>query len=296
MEPNIELAKLRDFGELIGDTFQFIRQNFKGLLKNYFIFCGFFLIAGAAVSFLQMYKMMGVFKEVSSNSPRTFGSNFSDMWLTYAAQILVLLFTYCSITVTTLCYIALYKQKGNIAPNTDEMWAYIKYYFLRVVGGTIVIGVLFCAGFVLCLLPGIYLLPILSLIFPIMIIENASFGYAFNRSFQLIKQNWWVTFGALFIIGIIVNIMSAVITLPASAISISSLLLRPQDTPEMSIGTIALSVILQYTAQVFAIIPMITISLCYFNLSENKDGTNLLDRINKFGTNGPQTNLPAEDY
>jgi hypothetical protein len=296
MEPNIELAKPRDFGEIISDTFLFIRQNFKGLLKSFFIFCGFFLIALAAVSFLQQYKIMHVFNEASAGGPQTFSSTMSDFWVSYAATMVISISTMCAITVTILSFMALYKQKGNVAPTTDEVWGYFKYYYLRVLGGTLVIGLLIGAGFALCLIPGIYLFPILGLVFPIMIMENGSFGYAFNRSFQLIKENWWATAGAVLVIWIITYVMMIAITIPASAVNTASIWLRPQKIPQLSMGGILMAVILQAFAQVLLIIPTIGISLCYYNLVEHKEGTSLLDRINKFGTPGQQTNLPTEEY
>ncbi|MBD1387021.1 hypothetical protein IDJ75_17170 [Mucilaginibacter rigui] len=297
MEPKIELAKLRDFGEIISDTFQFIRQNFKELLKSFFIFCGFFLIALSAISFLQQYKIMHVFNEASAGGPQTFSSSMSDFWVSYVATMVFSLLTMSAISVTVLSYMALYKQKGNVAPTTDEVWGYFKYYFLRILGGSIIIGLLVGGGFVLCLIPGIYLFPIMGLIFPIMVMENATFGYAFNRSFQLIKENWWATAGAVLVIWIIVYVMIIVITIPASAVNMASVWLRPQKIPQLSTGTILFSVILQTFAQVLLIIPTVGISLCYFNLAEHKEGTSLLDRINKFGsTPGEQTNLPTEEY
>ena len=296
MEPKVELAKLRDFGEIISDTFQFIRQNFKELLKSFFIFCGFFLLALMAVSFLQQLKVMRVFNEASSGSPQTFGSTMPDFWISYAVSMLFSLASVCAVNLTILSYMALYKQKGNIAPTTEEMWGYFKYYFLKILGGSIVIGVLFIPAFMLCLIPGIYLFPILGLIFPIMVIENTSFGYAFNRSFQLIKENWWATAGAVLVIWIITYVMMAAITIPASAVSMASVWLRPQNIPKLSTGNILFSVILGSVAQILLIIPTIGISLCYFNLAERKEGTSLLDRINNFGTPGQQTDLPTEEY
>ena len=45
MTENIEFKKRRDFGQVINDTFTFMRQNFKPLIKTYFIFCGLFVLA-----------------------------------------------------------------------------------------------------------------------------------------------------------------------------------------------------------------------------------------------------------
>lgn len=296
MEPKIELAKLRDFGEIISDTFQFIRQNFKELLKNFFIFCGFFLIAGASASFLQQYQMMNFMRE-SASGPPTFASNLSDVWVRALFAGVSVMLTYTAITVTVLSYMALYKQKGNVAPTTEEVWGYFKYFFLKTLGALFITTLLILPAFMLCLLPGFWLFPIMGLVIPIIIMENASFGYAFNRSFNLIKDYWWITAGTVLVVYIIFYCMAVFITLPVQAINVTSLLIRPQKIPNLSLGGILISVIVAQFAMLLYIIPTIALALCYFNLAERKEGTSLLDRINKFGSNpGEQTNLPTEEY
>ena len=54
--PAIELSKTRDFGEAISDSFLFVRQNLKLLLSAFFIFCGFFLLAGTVIGIMQQMK------------------------------------------------------------------------------------------------------------------------------------------------------------------------------------------------------------------------------------------------
>lgn len=295
MEPKIELAKPRDFGEVISDTFQFIRQNFKDLLKNYFIFCGFFMVAGAASTFLQQYRVMTLVRASTAGEPPTF-NNFSTMWLSYAATVIIILLMYAAVTVTTLSYMALYKQKGNVAPTSEEIWGYFKYYYLRVLITNLLTSILLGLGFVLCLIPGIWLFPIVSIIFPIMIMENASLSFAFNRAFTLINNNWWITAGCIFVIWIVTYFMMMFVTLPAQAINLTTILLGTSKNMNLSMGGILLSVVLGQLAQVLMVIPLIGIALCYFNLSETKDGTSLLDKINQFGQHKPQTDLPAEEY
>jgi hypothetical protein len=295
MEPKIELAKLRDFGEVISDTFQFIRQNFKELLKYFFIFCGFFLLAGASSAFLQQYQMMDFMKDNSSGPP-TFASNLSDVWVRALFAGISALLTYTAIPVTVLSYMALYKEKGKVPPTTEEVWGYFKYYFFKTLLALFVTTLLMVPAFMLCLIPGFWLFPIMGLVVPIIIMENSSFGYAFNRAFNLIKDYWWVTTGTVLVVYIIFYFMAMFITLPVQAINVTSLLLRPQKIPHLSTGGILLSVIVTQFTMVLYIIPTIALALCYFNLSEAKEGTSLLDRINKFGTPGQETNLPTEEY
>jgi hypothetical protein len=298
MEPNIELAKPRDFGEIISDTFVFIRQNFKELLKNFFVFCGFFILASMALAMVQQFQLRSIINATTANTPPTFQSRFSGFWLTWTFTMAFALLMYTASTLTIICYVTLYKQKGNIAPTTEEIWAYFKYYFLRTALGVFITAIIVMVGFMLCILPGIWLFPIMGLIFPIMIIENTSFGYAFSRSFNLIKDNWWVTAGTILVVWIIAYVMIFVIMIPASAINITETLLRPKVMHAISTWQIIVSVIVQQLAQIILIIPTVALTICYFNLAESKDGTSLLDRINKFGGENPQinNNLPSEEY
>jgi hypothetical protein len=296
MEPSIELSKTRDFGEIISDSFLFIRQNFKPLLSCFFVFCGFFLFAGTVVSIMQQIKMVDVANNPNGGIP---GSS-SGVWAAYGLETLFTavfaLLGFMAIIVTVISFMALYKAKGNIAPTNEELWGYFKYYFLKILGGAILNYILVVIGFMFCIVPGIYLYPVLGLVFPIIIVENTSYSYAFNQSFRLIKENWWTIFGALFITGLIVSICASVVTVPFQVVNIWSVFLHQIKTPHLSILSIVMGTILTELAQAFYILPVVTLGICYFSLAETKDATGLLDRINQLGTNQADTNASAEEY
>ena len=293
MQPNIELQKPRDFGEIINDTFIFIRQNIKPLLKYFFIFCGFFVVAIAVTSILQALKMLSITNAGADSFVNN--SRFAQFGIEYFLNLFFVLLGYTAISVTVFCYVALYKIKGNIAPDTEEMWGYFKFYYLKSLLYCLLLGILLIAGLVFCLIPGIYLYPIFALVLPIMIIENTTFGYAFNHSFKLIKDNWWATFGALLIIFIIVSVARVIFILPSILVNAGSLLFH-LSTNKISVAVVILVNVIQQIATVFQIIPVVTICLCYFNLTESKEGTGLLDRIKNFGTGNPGENITPEEY
>ena len=303
MSANIELSKTRDFGEIISDSFLFVRENFKPLLKCFFIFCGFFLAATIVVSYLQQTKMMSILNTVDTNSDsysvesRPFSAFSRFFGVEYFLAILFQILNLTMIVVTVLSYMAVYKTKGNQPPTAEEVWAYIKYYFLKSLGSLFLVIILLAIATICCIIPGIWLYPILSLIFPIMIIENASFGYAFNQSFRLIKDNWWATFGALFVISLIVSVLITVIVLPVGAVNMGSMLLRHSKTPQLNPTLLFISTVLTAICHVFYILPLVTLALCYFNLTELKDATGLMDRIIQLGNNKPDdTHLPTEEF
>ncbi|QXV65689.1 hypothetical protein INP83_00920 [Mucilaginibacter sp. 21P] len=299
MQPKIELAKTRDFGEIINDTFTFIKQNFKDLVKNLYLFCGVVYFAGAALIAMQQYQMVNAASSFGQEGPATYNSfdKLNLFGVKYFAGMGLMIIGSALSVLSIIGYMALYKQKGNIKPTSAEVWGYMKYYFGRTILATLVITVLLIIGFALCIIPGIYLFPIFGIIFPIMIMENGSFGYSFNRSFQLIRNNWWLTAGAILVSWIIMYFIVMAISLPAAFLGISATLLRPTTAlNNFGIITPIVTVALQMISLVCYIVPMVTLGLCYYNLSESKEGTSLLERINNLGTNSNNDNLPAEEY
>ncbi len=298
MAAKIELLKIRDLGEVVTDTFIFVRQNFKEMIKCFFIFCGFFLLAGALFGAMQQVKMLGTLNYLKAGAPpQLFDPEriFANFGLEYFLQLFFLMLGYIMIQVTTLSYMALYKEKGNMPPTTEEVWGYIKYFYFKLLGSGIVIGLLVIVATLLCILPGVYLYPIMALVFPIMVYENTSFGYAFNRSFKLIKENWWLTFGCIVIMSIIVSMASMIFLLPAMVINIINMVLHITKGEQVSFTLTIITTLVESLGHLFYMVPIVTISLCYFNLTETLDGTGLIGRLGQLGNAAPENNAPAEE-
>ena len=212
MKQPIELRRMRDFGQTINDSFEFLKDNFKPLFKALIIICGFFIlvsIVSTAVSYMNISTFANFEPGTYDASTKPVAQIVSTLVSTF-----VLVITQSFIILVTMCYISVYLQKNNVTPTLEEVWGYFRYYFFRVLLSGVLIFLLFVGGFVLCLIPGIWLYPILYLIIPIIVIENSSFGYAFNKSFRLIKGNWWLVFGVLFIMSLIVGVAGAIVNFP----------------------------------------------------------------------------------
>ncbi len=294
MVNQLEFKKRRDFGQVINDTFTFMRQNFKPLIKTYFTFCGLFVLASMAAMLMQQYKMVNIINTIG-NGRNTTGIGFGSLYgIEYFLTILFSLATYASMSVAILSYIAIYVQKGNQTPTTDEVWGYFKYYFFRVFGNSLLLMLMLGVAFIFCLVPGFWLFPFVAMMFPIMVIENGSLGYSFNRSFKIIKDNFWVTFGTLLVIWIIVYACMSMVILPTSLLNMVSMF--SHKSPHMSVTLSMITSVLQSLCQVFTIIPIITISLAYFSLVEQKENTGLMERISNFGSNEKPIDTRPEEY
>jgi len=279
MSEKVEFKKLREFGEIINDTIRFFKENFKPLLKVFVYFCGVFIIAGMIATILQQMGMQRAIRNFGSVS--TYARLTGLLSVTYFFVVLIGLFGYTALNVSIFSFIALYIEKGNVAPTVEEVWGYFKYYFLRVFGSNFLLGLLLIAGFCLCVIPGFYLFPIISLMIPIMIFENASLGYSFSHAFKLLREQWWNTAATLFVLWIITYASSSFASLPAIILTmVSAMTNGPKG---LGTSVIIISTVIQYLCQVFMIIPIIGLSLCYFNLSERQNSTGLMDRIQKMG-------------
>ena len=276
MKENIELARNRDFGDIISDTFVLIRQNFAPLLKSYLVICGLFLITDIILSF-------------AVNMDREETSIFTPLGF---AEFIFQCINYAAIILTTQAYFTIYKSKGNQTPDVIEVWGYFKYYFFRVFFAQILALICLVIGFFVCFLPFVYLSVVFSLIIPIMVIENGSIEYSFKKAFKIIKGNWWFTFGLLLLNAIIIIMIILLLMVPSLFIYGSAQWLTGKNMG--STASIIQAVIMNFS-QVLWIVPTASITLAYYSFTEEKEGNSLIERINSFGKKNPGMDQPSSE-
>ncbi|MEO3407141.1 hypothetical protein AAFN85_24705 [Mucilaginibacter sp. CAU 1740] len=289
MKYTIELRRIRDFGEIINDTFTFLKQNFKPLFSSLFLICGFFILAGTvATSFSQIS-----IHDIGSGGATEYDSNLTTGIGIIAGGFITVLGQFF-IYLSTLCFVAVYNEKKGEKITVQDVWGYFKYYFFRSLWSGFLLILLACVGFVFCIIPGIYLFNVFYLVLPIMVMENASFNYSFNKSFKLIKDYWWTIFGIIFVCSIIVSVGSSIVTVPLTLMSGLRLFIKFKY---ISWPIIIFLSMLQNILMLSYTIPTIAIALSYFSLQERKDGTGIMERIEAFGSHADKPDdLPAEQY
>ena len=281
IKEKLELHRVRDFGDILNDTILFFRQNFAPLMKVFIPICGFFLLAGAAVEIVTKLRDL--------ESASAGGIDTPEFWLSMLFSIL----SHCSLLITVNAYIVLYHEKGKIAPSVAEVWGYFKYYFFRIFFAELVLLTCHIIAFFMCFIPGIYLTPIIALIIPIMIQENTSLKYAFNQSLKLLKESWWFVFGILLLIGILTIADYALVIIPPLAITGGAEWLTGISSNSTEIIVLA---IVKNLALVLSVFPYIAIALIYYSLSDEKQGTSLINRIQMFGNSKKGPGQSSEEY
>lgn len=292
MKQPLELRKIRDFGQIINDSFTFLKDNFKPLFKALFVICGFILLLAIVSSIFQTLNNTANLKyifraEAAKTQPALYV--FSAIAVAF-----VFILGQSFIQLVTICYISVYLEKSNKTPSLPEVWGYFKFYIFRVLGSSLLLITLTIIGMFFCFVPGIYLSVVFSLVTPIIVIENASFSYAFNKSFQLIKSKWWLLFGVIFIMVIIVYFGNLIAGIPLVVFNLSTKFatINSLRVPFTLIYSVLRSLLL-----LAYVLPALGICFAYFSFSEEKEGTGLLGRIDKIGTaQNEEPDLPTEEF
>lgn len=283
MRPKVILNQIRTFNDLCDDTTLYLKQNWKPLLNAYLYICGYPLLA--------LFAVYG-FEQAQSIFHLRWGDYMFG--LTYICRIGLSVVNVMLLNLTVLCYMLLYRENEQRVPEKSDVYHYVKYYFVRVLIGNLILWLGLAVAFVAGFLPGVYFLPIVLLITTIMVMENGDLGYAFSRAFQLIKNNWWQTAGAIFMNILLIWSISVLFLMPVTLLSGTITVLA--GIPFKSVFEVVLYIsflALQFT---YALLPILMV-LVYFNLHERHGDSHLLQRIEMLGRKQVKVDhLQAEDY
>lgn len=288
----INFKKERDLGSIITDTFKFIKEEYKTLFRLYIKHVGWLLLLVVAASTYYQYQSLKISTSVlTETGPAAF---LTEMIADTGVAILLLsvasiAYSALSLVVITSIIKSYVQNNGEI--NEDEVNQFVKQFFGRTLGSLVVVGLLVFIGFLLCVLPGIYLIVPLSLIFPILVFQEKTFAEAFSESFKLIKNNWWISFATLLVVSILISLIGGLFQLPIVVMTAMETFVSIQDGTGTS-GTETLSgnwlymlfYILAALAQyILGIVTLISLTLVYFNLNEFHNKTGTLEDIDRIG-------------
>jgi hypothetical protein len=295
MIQKIELRKVRDFSAKVNITFEFIRQNFKALAKSIVFISGPFI-------FLQ-----GIFLGLYQQKTLDFGQLRAGLFGEFAAEVgawlgLGLLFaaaSYVSSLIVVNEFVRLYEQRED--PSTievSEIWEGVKANFLRMTGAGILFVIIVMVGFILLIIPGVYLAVTLSLLAPIMLLEQKNLGEAMSRSFKLITEKWWSTFGLLIVMSLIVSFMGFVFQIPQTVLTMIIAFHKVSDvnaTPPLwqQASLVASTLISTFGSNLLQAIIFLAMIFQFYNLVERQEAQGLLNKLESFGKT--DANAPKHD-
>lgn len=289
MTNKIQFQKQRDLGEIITDTFKFVRENYKQLSKLIFKIAGpvfvILLLALGYYSYLGLDMMGGSIFDMNTGPDFDLGLYFISLFILFCSILAFYVLLYGTILNFIKSYV---KNDGNALDH--EVYAGVKDDFGSLLGLLILAGLIVIAGVIFCFFPGVYLWVPMSLAPAIMILGKDSVSDAIGDSFSLIKDNWWITFFSLLVMTVLVYIISLVFQFPLLIYYFIKAFTMSQE------GTIAdpaslfdwvyvvFNVISTFIQYLLMSIVIISTAFIYYNLDEKKNFTGAYNTISNLGS------------
>lgn len=287
MPQPIEFRKQRELGDIITDTFQFLRQNFKPLFKDIFKITGpVFVILIFAIGY---YSYLGM--DLFSNP---FLNEVSEVNIEMYLISLFILFSsliafYVLLYNTVLHYIKSYIENSGTVDDI-AVFSGVKKDFGKMLGLILLVGIITIFGLFLCILPGVYVWVPLSLTPAMLVFSRTSVMDSISYSFSLVNNNWWTTFFTLFVISLLVYIISMIFQFPlmvyfffkAMTMSEEGSIANPADLVDwVYVFFNVLSSMFQY---LLSVVVVVASAFIYYNLDEKKNATGTYERISNLGS------------
>ena len=289
----IQLRKIRNFSDSLNDVLQFLRQEFKPLMRGFFLICGLFILAGAILNGLYSSNIASIITGAATNDTYIRSSPILGLYgFTYFLSIFFSLLTQMVIYAYVASYLKIYESKNNESPNLDEIWAVFRSNILYLLLYGLLLGILVVIGFVFCLAPGFYLYTVFAPFgFIIVMEEDKNLGNIFGRCFFLIKENFWPSLGLYLLMGFIYSSCAGIIGFGIAGITG---IISYFTTKNVSFVGAVVGGILQVFSSAFSILLYLTIGMQYFSLEEKSNGTGLLTRIQNMGNEMNDTDNQAD--
>ena len=304
------LNQRRDFGDVLGDSATFLKTNFNPILSVFLTLVVPLLLAPLLL--LMATGLLSSFIEQISGEAMMNGNQdalaFSFV-IGMLGFLLIYFLAYMALNLTVFGAFIAYEDNGNMKVTTaqirENMKAYFGNYFVSLLVLLVGLIVLYIMAIVIVMIGaqlGVAVTIIMSIVMFclyvwvaivisnyswIRIRENLGVGVALERSFALIKKNWWSMLGILLVASIAVSICSYVFSIPfyiftfMTGASIA-------DGEGMNTGMMAiiggLSFFIYLLGSLFLQQYVTACSVFkYFDLVEQRDGSSVSAQIDQLG-------------
>lgn len=294
----IPLYKIRSFGVKISDTFAFVSENIKPMLK----YITYFLLPVSLVMGLSLNGYLNGITAMSAQmknaEPAT--SDLATFVSSMGGLIIISVLSYPLLTAIVYSLMKIYEERENGLK--DLAWDEMKPTFMRVLGRAFK---LMGFGVLLTLLVGLVLgfpliwlfreagIPILILfyllllvvLFPLLLMspiylfeDEISLIDALKKSLRLGFKTWGGIFAVVFVLGLIISIISGIVSMPWSIAMVMKMMFTLNEGSDgftQSVGfnflTYLFSVLQAFVSYICYAIPLVGLAYQYGHAAEKID-------------------------
>ncbi len=289
MKQYIEFKKQRDFSDLLTDTFGFIRNEFKPLMKALFNIAGPAILLFLACLVLYMYVTGDVFNiDIYGTSSY---SDFSPFLVIILALMYLgsMVIAYVFASSTVLYYIKSYiDNKGEVNLQDVRREAYRSFW--GILGLTILKSITLFFALLLCVLPVFYVMVPMMIALSIYVFQpKRGATDAYSHSFYLVNEDFWLSLGTIVVLGIIFYVLNFVFSLPTLIYTYAKMGVFSGEIDPANFGSMTdpvyilinvLATLFQYLLNLILIVGG---AFIYFHLNEKRNFTGTYERINSIG-------------
>ncbi|MDR0845558.1 MAG: hypothetical protein LBN71_10070 [Tannerella sp.] len=307
--PKIRFYQVRTFGEKLNITFDFFREAWKPLLKStLYLILPICLIQAFGINAIMRFSFaMGA----SSGAGSDFWQD-SDIWkffINYSVYMLCYLVGSCLLSAliytlmqeyqrreTRLLDIQLSDFKEPLIKNTWKMLRMSLLFFGVILLVALIIGILAAmSSWTLILTLPVMVVGLIAVIVPVSlapafyIFEDMPLGATIRKAFRYGFAAWGGTFGILFVLGLLGNIISSVTMMPWYILTVIGSFFSitdPSSGVHTSIlyqfSTYILGIIQSYGTYIGATLSVVGTAFQYFHLREKNEGVTVNENIQNF--------------
>lgn len=284
-QQKIKLYKIRSFSQKLNATIEFIRQNYLVLGKTILL-----VISPVAVitGLLLSQYMRFIFNSISAEDVQSITDPFSFIFNPSYVGFIILALVSGLLNISIIInYLRIYNKRNpdeiTVTEILNESWRGI----LPLFGLTILSVILIVVGFIAFIIPGIYLMIVLSISATVLLFEGGGLFSAISRSFSLMKGKWWSTFGLMFVTYFIMQAVGMIFIIPFYVfyfMGIFTMVEEVEFATDMTswwfqAGMIISIIIMMLGSFLTQAIPIIAASFQYFNLVERQESVGLMTEI-----------------
>ena len=289
MQETISFKKQRELGAILGDTFKFIRLQWKPLFSLIFRIAGPALLLLVLAYVFYMQTMFGSLGAASVNPLFYQSSEFGASLVIALILIIISGIVYYGLMYGTVMHAIKSYITNNGIINKKEVIAGVKQNFWSLMGTSFLTGLITIVGFLFCIAPGVYFATVFASTYAILVFEKRTVTDAISYSFELIKGEWWITFATLLVTVILYYIIMMIAQIPQYIYFFIKMFAIAEtiggDPSSMfDWGYIALNSIAMIAQYLLYMIVVIATGFIYFNLNEKKNFTGTIETIESIGT------------
>ncbi len=267
IEKEIQFKKKREIGEIITDSFKFLQQEYKPVLRLVFIYVLPFLLLYAFVQIQVQQKLLG---GIDFSDTERLKENIVPFYKNLFMSGIFSLFVQSLLAATFYTYVEAYLIKGKGNFTLSDITPLLFSNGLIALKANILLFIIVIIGLFLCIVPGIYFANTLSIVVIVSMFERKGTINAFIRTAFLVNSQWWNTLLLNLLAIVLIWSASFIISIPTmfTGASVDLFGTEPINTEQLPVLYWVLSGLSSVVGSVLWIIAYTFWAFQYFNLDE----------------------------